>query len=366
MNHLKIKIIVFLLLGCSYWTFSQSIADFNTIEIKNGAQHYEQWLNRDQFKMAQFIMARDTNNKLKYIIPIRVGMPMAKFSQSANKTWKAEPINNEDKIEFKPFKHYFFDFWIQPDFKYQLGNFDKPVETKGGISIYHQMPIAGGLSLFTGLHIPITNDYDEQPKQLRPAASYLNYFKSLGKFNYIQGSIGYFLGDRYGYKLSYQKADLNANITWGLENSMTGYLYFFPKKLKYTSISDFILLANVAYRIRKNDTSIKLTAGQFLYKDIGAKLELIKQFSKAEISLFALASKNGSTVGLELAFRLPPGKIFQKNRFRLRTGSEFPFLYYYSRGYGIAENFNLLTDLERSLRQFNTSYLNNESVRHLK
>ena len=342
---------------------SQKLEDFDYTIQQEGKVFYEQWLDRNQWKYGQF---HSTNHKdsIIQIVPNIIGMPIAAYRNGIGTNWKVESYDKTWTLpDYKPFKKYKFDFWLQPDFQLKFGNFEKPVESKGGISIYHQIPILRGLSLFAGLHIPVTNDFDEQPLTIRPAPTYFNYFKSFLKYNFLNIAGGYFLGDRYGYKIQYIKSPLDQAWSWGVENSLTGYLYFYPKSLKYTPLDNLVLLGHLAYRLKKEDITFKLTGGQFLHQDKGARLDLIRQFSKAEVSLFSLFSQNGSTIGIELAFRIPPGKLIQSRNFRLRTGNEYPFQYIYSSGFSIAENFRLLTDMDRMLRQFNSNYWINESYR---
>ncbi len=342
---------------------SQKLEDLD-YSIRVGDKiYYEQWLDRNQWKYGQFNANNHKDSVLQFV-PNIIGMPIASYRNGTGSNWKVESYDKTwTSPDYKPYKHYLFDFWLQPDFQFRFGNFENPVESKGGLSIYHQIPIKRGLSLFAGLHIPIKNDFDEQPLNFRPAATYFNYFKSLRNYNYLNIAVGYFLGDRYGYKIQYIKSPLDQSWSWGVENSLTGYLYFYPKSLKYTPLDDLVLIGHLAYRLKKEDIIFKLTGGQFLHRDKGARLEIIRQFSKAEVSLFSLFSQNGSTIGIDLAFRIPPGKIIQNQKFRLRTGNEYPFQYIYSSGYSIAENFRLLTDMDRMLRQFNSNYWINESNR---
>ncbi|MCR9063519.1 MAG: YjbH domain-containing protein [Cytophagales bacterium] len=255
-------------------------------------------------------------------------------------------------------RNYKIDIWLQPDYRAIYGNLNKAVEAKAGLLVSTKVQILRGLTFYSGLHIPLINDIDQQPLSLRWAPSYLDYFMKIGKSGYAQLSSGLFFQDRYGFKVVFLNYPLDKSWSYGMESSFSGYYYFYPKSFKYTGLREFSFLANVAYRFKNHDLTLKLSGGQFLHSDRGVRADLIRQFKRAEIGLFGISSGNGATIGVDVAFRIWPGTLVQNKRMRLRTAEDFPFQYLYSRGFKIGEVFKTYTDLSRRLRQQHVYYWN--------
>ncbi len=97
-----------------------------------------------------------------------------------------------------------------------------------------------------------------------------------------------------------------------------------------------------------------------MWQDRGARLELIRQFTNVELGLYGTKTGNGSTVGFNIAIPIPPGKLLQGKRARLRMADEFRWEYTYTRGYKIGERYRLGYQLDQKLRQYHRDYLNNQ------
>ena len=87
---------------------------------------------------------------------------------------------------------------------------------------------------------------------------------------------------------------------------------------------------------------------------------MVRQFTNVELGVYAVKTKNGSTLGFNFAIPIPPGKILQGKNARLRTTDEFRWEYTYSRGYKIGERYRLGYQLDQKLRQFHSDYLNRQ------
>ncbi|MGR3812144.1 YjbH domain-containing protein [Jiulongibacter sp. NS-SX5] len=338
-----------------YTTCAQSLEDLENVSLHDSIFVFEQRVHRDYEKYFGYIT--DEYAHIAGLAPMHHGVPMGTFTKS-QKTWKVSETEIP-KSSIKTFKDYKLDFWIRPDYRAIYGNKLQAVESKTGINLSTSIILLPGLAVYSGLHIPLINDIDQQPLNLRWAPSYIDFFRKVGSNSFVDLSAGLFFQDRYGFNLEYHIFPLDKSWSFGLKGSYTGFYYFYPKSFKYTPLDELSVLGHVSYRFPKQDLSLKLTGGQFLYGDKGFRADFIRQFKRAEVGLFGILSQNGATIGVDLAFRLWPGKIYQNQRFRVRTESDFPFQYVYSRGFKIGETFRTYNDLSRRFRQLHVYYLNN-------
>ena len=173
-------------------------------------------------------------------------------------------------------------------------------------------------------------------------------------------SAGLFYNDQYGLNVQYRHADLTKNWSYGLEAGYTGF-YFFPKNgFYYESPENLLLLADVAYRIPRRDVTLKLSGGQYLFQDRGVRFDFIRQLGNVEVGFYATKTVNGGTGGFNFAVPIPPGRIAQTQRVRLRSTEEFRWEYAYSRGYNIGTRYRLGNQLDALLRQYHSSYIQNQ------
>ncbi len=338
----------------AYATRAQRLEDLENVSLSDSIFVFEQRVHRDYEKYFDYII--NEYSQVAGVAPMHQGVALGTFTKHLN-TWKVSEVDIP-KPKIKIFKDYKFDFWIRPDYRAIYGNKLQAVESKTAINLSTSIILLPGLALYSGLHIPLINDIDQQPLNLRWAPSYIDYFGKIGSKTYVDLSAGLFFQDRYGFNLEYHVYPLDKSWSWGLRGTYTGFYYFYPKSFKYTQIDEVSVLGNVSYRFPKRDVSLKLTGGQFLYGDRGVRADLIRQYKRAEVSLFGTFSQNGATIGIDLAFRLWPGIIYQSQRFRFRTESDFPFQYVYSRGFKIGETFRTYNDLSRRLRQQHVYFLN--------
>lgn len=255
---------------------------------------------------------------------------------------------------------YRFDFRIQPEFIANFGNFSNPVESRTSLLLQSQLYLWRGMVFNYGVLFPLINDLDGRPNTIRPAPLFLNQFLAFEGHHFLSLSAGTFHSDRYGLNAQYQHMNLAGRWSYGLEAGLTGFYYYPRGGIYYESLSELLLLANVAYRFPAQDLTLKVSGGQYLAEDRGARLDLVRQFTNVEIGLYAMKTGNGATLGFNLAVPIPPGKIAQGEHVRLRTSEEFRWEYTYTRGYGIGERYRLGYQLDERLRQYHRSYLGNQ------
>ncbi len=339
--------------------------NFENVRVESSRVYYEQRLYRNPFvglyQMRQ--LRQDSAGSLTYV-PLILGIPVGQYQMG-------------ERLEVMPFVHekgnsgaqrplfplqrngYKFDFWLQPVFWAKFGNFSKPVRSNTSLLLQSQFYLLPGMALNWGILFPISNDLDNRPKTIRPAPIFLNQFYAAGK-HFVSASAGLFHDDQYGVNVQYRHTDFKSPWSFGLEVGLTG-MYYYPRGgLYHEKMDNLLLLADVEYRLSKLDLILKASGGQYLWGDKGGRIDFIRQYTNVEISLFVVATQNGTTAGFNFAVPIPPGKIAQGQRVRLRTTQEFRWEYLYAGGYKIGERYYTGYQLDQRLRQYHRNYLNRQ------
>ncbi len=330
---------------------------------------YEQRIYRNPFNgFAELRYSLSDTSSQKYI-PLFQGVPVASYQKVGSGIY-SRPLSEQASRslgvnKWFPFKEYKLDFSLLPLFTAKFGNFDNPVEAKFSVALNTQLILGRGLALTTGLTIPIVNDFDQQSLRLRLAPTFINKFLNFRKVNFMSLSAGLFYKDQYGFNAQYRHFDVNKHWSFGFEGSYSGYYRISGDYFEYQSIRHLMLLGDVSYRIFKNDVTLKLSGGQYLYNDRGMRFDFIRQFSNVEIGFYALKTTNGTSVGFNFAIPIPPGVILQGKHVRLRTADEFRWEYLYVKGYQIAERYRTGYQLDEKLRMYHNSYWENQMKRGL-
>ncbi len=297
------------------------------------------------------------------LVPLFQGVPIARYQLGAMGNTTTIPTSERQEWQkTHPFnsRNYKFDFRLQPEFVAQFGFREQTVESKTNLLLQSQLFLSRGLVLNWGILFPIVNQLDNQALNVRPAPIFLNQFLALDGVNFVSLSAGLFYNDQYGVNAQYRHADLTKNWSFGVEAGYTGF-YFFPKNgFYYQAPEHLLLLADVAYRIPTRDVTLKLSGGQYMYQDRGVRFDFIRQMGSVEVGFYAAKTVNGGTGGFNFAIPIPPGRIAQTQRVRLRTTDEFRWEYAYSRGYNIGNRYRVGYQLDALLRQYHGSYIKNQ------
>ncbi|GGF31752.1 YjbH domain-containing protein [Echinicola rosea] len=253
---------------------------------------------------------------------------------------------------------YRFHFRIMPEVSARFGYYERPVQAKTNIIIDTRIYLLPGLSVQTGVLFPIQNSLDNQDMLPKLAPSQLTYFRHFMADHYFMASAGTFFSNRYGADFQYRYAPLESRWSVGVEVAYTGFYYLQSSQFYMENPNDWMLIGDVEYRTPIEDVSLKLSGGQFLYKDRGARLDMIKQFGNVDIGVFGALSKAGNTIGFQFAFPLYPGKILRGKKLELRTTEEFRWEYNYHNENSIVQGFRTgtpkLTDISR---QYNGRFI---------
>lgn len=366
----------FLLLALGVRVFGQeqvSLADlekalyhqgFEQVHIRERGDSLQVFFEHREFRnpkhsmeYASRILEQYSPAGLSYV-PLYHNQPMGEYA--ADRSWTAE-LTREDYRYFKAnnkFSDYRFHIRLVPSIAANFGYYDKPVRAKTSLILDTRWYFMEGISLQSGLLIPIQNSLDAQDLQPRLAPSQLSIFRHLARSHYAFLSLGTFFNNRYGGDLQYRFAPINGRWSFGAELALTGYYHIQDGKFYTEVMDDLMLTADVEYRTPIEDVSLKLMAGQFLYEDIGARLDMIKQFGNVDIGLFGSVSKAGTNIGFQFAFPLWPGKILRGRKVELRTTEEFRWEYSYNNEDLVNQSFRTgMPRLSDITRQYNGHFI---------
>ena len=327
--------------------------------IKVFFEHREFRNSFHSMEYANLLLAdEEFDGKILVYIPLYHNTPIGSYT-AGDFDFKA--LNKDDrkfyKAENNPFKDYRFHFRLNPDIAARFGYYDHPFETKINLILDTRIYLAPGLSLQTGINIPIENSLDNQDKSLRMAPTMLHYFTQPLPGHFIGVSAGSFYSDRYGLDVQYRYARLDSPWSFGLESGITGYHWQNAGKFYTRDLSDLYAIADVEFRLPFDDLSIRLSAGQFLFEDVGARADLIRQYGVVDIGLYGSVTEIGSTLGFQFAFSLFPGNILRGKKLELRTTEEFRWEYSYNNEEPVAKKYRLgMPRLADMLRQYNSVF----------
>lgn len=329
-----------------------------TIDSTAGKIAYEQRLYRNPYiGMLEMERALPDSNSREFV-PMFQGVPLGAYRMDKRISYR-QLAKNEMRLPGFLFNKYKFDFWLQPAFAANFGYREKTLQSNTSILLQTQFYLWKGLALNAGVLFPITNDMDNRPKIIRPAPVFLNQFLAFGK-HFVSASAGYFYNDQYGVNVQYRRQDLSRPWSFGLEGGLTGLYYYTRSGIYYENMESLLLIADASYRLSRPDLTLKLSGGRYLAGDEGARFDLIRQFTNAEVGLYLMKTNNGTTAGFNFAVPIPPGKIAQGKKVRFRTTDEFRWEYSYTRGFRIGERYRTGYQLDQKLRQYHTDYLNRQ------
>ena len=334
-----------------------------TLDSVNRRVYYEQRLYRNPLRGMLELLQTGAATKTTNVVPLYQGIPVARYQ-----LWpavQATALTRHERDSLRrviPFSRgrYKLDFRLQPDFIARFGFKQDPLETKTSLLLQTQLYLRRGLVLNAGIAFPLVNNLNNETVAIRPAPIYLNQFLALGQRNFLSISAGSFYNNRYGVNVQYRRADLTRPWSFGIESSLTGFYYFPRTGIYYDPMNQFMLFADVAYRLPVYALTLKLSGGQYLEQARGVRLELIRQFASVEVGFFATKIAGSSTAGFNFAIPIWPGRIIQNRQFRLRTTEEFRWEYNYNGTPNVGAPYRVGTRLDALLRQYHQTYLRDQ------
>lgn len=294
-------------------------------------------------------------------VPLLYNRPLGVYRK---KDYQYSPLNAGANAYFnrvnRPFSGYRWSFRIHPDLAVRFGNMERPFESRTHLILDTRVFLMPGLSVQTGILIPVQNSLDNRGMHVRIAPSHLHYFWN-SSAHFLGITAGTFYNDRYGIDLQYRHFKPDRPWTWGLELALTGFYLMPPRQIYTEEMKDMVALADVQYRWAAQDLTFKLIGGQFLYGNRGFRGELIRQYGGVDLGLYVATTQLGIAAGFNFTIPLFPGKIARGMNWELRTTEAFQWEYSYTNSGPIGQVFRTgMPRLDRSLRQFNASFIQNQ------
>ena len=216
-------------------------------------QHVVFWEHRNfrsPFHSLKWAQRHMQDQDSVFFVPLYMNRPIAVFE---GKTLQYLPVSEEVSELFaqvnKPFSGYRWNFRISPDFSARFGDFETPFRSRTNVILDTRMFILPGLSIQTGMLIPIQNNLGQFGTYIRLSPSHLNYFFTPSKHHYVSMTAGTFFQDRYGLDIQYRYDDFGSRWNIGIEASLTGY-YFIPGLSLYSeSLNQVSVLGDIEYMV---------------------------------------------------------------------------------------------------------------------
>ena len=230
MRNLWISLLFFLLGSLGY---AQSIreqlypAGFENVQVREQGDSLKIFFEHREFrspfhsmKYANLLLKDlpELKNRKLVWIPVYHNEPIGAYTAE---DYGFLPLSHDDRSFFKAnnkvLKNYRLSLRLYPEVKARFGFYSDPFQSKINLILDSRIYLASGLSLQTGIAIPLHNNLDTQDLKLRAAPSMLHYFTQPWNGHFFLLSGGSFYNDRYGLDLEYRHAGLNSSWSYGLE-----------------------------------------------------------------------------------------------------------------------------------------------------
>ncbi|MDX1754304.1 MAG: YjbH domain-containing protein, partial [Salinimicrobium sediminis] len=309
-------------------------------------------------RYAELLLGEEVEQDLVWI-PLYHNTPIGRFDAGS---YRFTELSKEDRLFYRQHnsfqEDYRFHFRIHPDFSARFGYYSDPFQIKFNLILDSRIYLAPGLSLQTGVAFPVKNNLDAQDTKLRLAPSMLHYFAQPVNSHFVTLSLGSFYYDRYGFDLQYRYNNLSSPWSFGLETGLTGFYWMTSGSIYSEDVNTLHAIADVEYRLPIENLNLKLSAGKFLFEDVGARVDLIRQFGTVDLGLHISATDAGVTGGFQFAFSFWPGTIVRTKKLELRTTEEFRWEYSYNNEDPVARRYRLgIPRLDDLLRQYNEGFV---------
>lgn len=248
-----------------------------------------------------------------------------KVSLDVEKNWVR--LKNSKKLNSPDFK---FDLVIIPNVKLQFGNFKRPVQSNINLIPELNTQLAKGLSLSGQLIIPLQNNFyfDEEGKKVRPGNITINQFFRLKDDVFISATGGFFDKNRAGVDVDIKKYFSNGKWSIGADIGYTTAYSFTGIETDYYEDENYLTaFLNAGYRYEPYDLYGQMKVGYFLYQDLGARFDILRQFGEVEIGFFAIVAGDEINGGFNFAIPIPPRKYTKPFYIRVRPADKFRWEY---------------------------------------
>lgn len=223
------------------------------------------------------------------------------------------------------------DLVVHPQFHAHFGERTDPVESQINVAPAIAVSLWPGMALSAQGIIPLQNDLEQEGDHWRPGLLTLNQTVRLPKTMLAGLTVGYFTSNRYGADLAAKKYFRNGRAAAGANLGYTGFASYYKGTWRYSSVNMLTALLHADYRLAPFDLTLRATAGQFLQKERGWRVEVQRQFREVDIGFYVMNTELGTNGGFNFSVPIFPPKHWRAGALRVRTANYFPWEYQYKR-----------------------------------
>jgi hypothetical protein len=250
---------------------------------------------------------------------------------------------------------------------YRVGQIFDPLQLRVDLEPRLTLNPWPGAALRLGVLLPLQNDFpvsDLNPdlNRVRPGRMSLDQFLWLPRAALMSVSGGYFGDNRWGASLGAARPLAEGTWLLDLQLERTGFLAFTEGTL-YSIPDRTSGFAGLTYRPPFADLSLRLRAGQFLYGDRGADLELRRAIGDFEVGYFAQRTAGTNLYGVRLDLPIPPPRRSTGSRLRVQPVTRFA-LSFRDHSEPLGTFVSGVASREDYLRQLNRAALNANADRY--
>lgn len=215
---------------------------------------------------------------------------------SSNEFFEELQVASE-KPEFEKYKavrtnrsEFKADVALGPNVSLQFGDWDRNVQSNINLIPELNTMLTKGLTLTAQALVPLYNNFlipEQAETQIRPGIIALNQMIRLEDNVFLNASLGYFTRSRAGFDIELRKYFGEGNFSLSLNTGYTVYKSFSPKLIEYFEDDNYFTgIVSAEYRYCPYDLTFGVKAGNFLYNNIAARFDLLRQFGERKVVVY--------------------------------------------------------------------------------
>ncbi len=349
-------------------TTAQELSDLEKVRLDESTFTFDYRLHRNPVYILKKMMMEDSleGKTITYLYngdPIysTTQLPQPRTQNSQNSQPGTQSLKSGALNSKLGTPNYKLDLQLKPFYYAEYGDFRQPLRLQLAIGPRLQWNIWNGFYGVFQWMLPVYNDFDVRlgfgP---RPGELGLGYIRVLGRKNFLQGFVGTFTNDRYGFYGEYTRMLADGKVYLGGSLYYTG-AFRYDDQILYREIVDY-WTGNVhaSYRFVQHDLTVRVVGEKFLRNDEGVSLEVFRQFGNTDIGFYGTRSRNGDNAGFFVVFALWPRKFYSNKWLQVRFPHSFRLLYDLRPNTGISERTRPYTDLFYDVYRYNPFFINNQ------
>ena len=194
---------------------------------------------------------------------------------------------------------------------YRVGNIHNPLQARTQLELRLLLNPWPGAQPRVSVAFPLQSDYPaadelQDVDQIRLSQASLEQFGWIRGLALISGSAGYFGDNRWGVSLGAARPMLGGAWLLDVQLDRTGFLALAREGTYYSPLDRTSGFAGLTYRPPVTELAIKARAGQYLYGDQGAELEVRRTFDDLDVAYFVQRTQGLNFFGVRLDIPIPP------------------------------------------------------------